>query len=183
LPDTKSSFIHKNGRKIVSTTLHLVAPSLYTQSPPIEDVSNPNYVCTICSQTFTRRWRGSVQNNKFHGGLGSVVRLLDYIVGRACGQFLPGDPSLFRRKNKWEKSAKEAREKPNSIRDLEDSLLKMAELKRLTGKYFPPDEVQRILLTVQVQCQIKRNNLPLDQAVVEFGKKVQVREAMDYLKS
>jgi hypothetical protein len=145
-------------------------------------VSNPNYVCTICSQTFTRRWRGSVHNNKFHGGLGSVVRLLDYIVGLACGQYLAGDPSLFRRKNKREKSAKEAREKPNSNRDLEDTLLKLAELKRLTSKYFPPDEVQRILLTVQVQCQIKGNNLPLDQAVEEFRKKVQVREAMDYLK-
>jgi hypothetical protein len=140
-------------------------------------------VCTICSQTFTRRWRGSVHNNKFHGGLGNVVLLLDYIVGRACGQYLPGDPSIFRRKNKWEKSAKEAREKPNSNRDLEDTLLKLAELKRLISKYFPPDEVQRILLTVQVQCQIKGNNLPLDQAVEEFGKKVQVREAMDYLKS
>ena len=154
-------------------------------------VPNPNYVCSICSQTFTRRWRGSVHNNKFHGGLSNVVRLLDYVVGRASGQFLPGDPSLFRRKNKWEKLAKEGKESsknsgsihPDSIRDLEDAILKLAEIKKLTSKYFPPNEVQEILSTVQMQCQLKGNNRPLDQAVEEFRKKVRVREAMDYLKS
>ena len=124
----------------------------------IERVSNPNYVCTICSQTFTRRWRGSVHNNKFHGGVGSVVRLLDYIVGRACGQYLPGDPSSFRRKNKWTVS-------PNSNRELEDTTLKMAELKKLTSEYFPPDEVQGILFTVEMQCKMKGSNIHLDQAI------------------
>ena len=143
-------------------------------------MSNPNYVCTICSQTFTRRWRGSVHNNKFHGGLGSVVRLIDYIVGRARGQFLPSDPSLFRRKNKWEKSANE---KPSSNRDFEDTILKMAEIKKLTSKYFPPDEVKKILMTAEMQSKISGNNLPLDQALEEFRKKARVREAMDYLKS
>lgn len=169
------------------TLLHHV----YIWFVPIVHVPNPNYVCSICSQTFTRRWRGSVHNNKFHGGLSNVVRLLDYIVGRASGQFLPGDPSLFRHKNKWEKLAKEGREKsqksgtiyPNSIRDLEDAILKLAEIKKLTSKYFPPYEVQEILSTVQMQCQRKGNYLPLDQAIEEFRKKVQVREAMDYMKS
>ena len=53
----------------------------------------------------------------------------------------------------------------------------------MASKYLPPDEVQRILLRVQVQCQTKRNNLPLNQAVEEFRKAVHVKEAMDYLKS
>jgi hypothetical protein len=154
-------------------------------------VGDPNYVCTICSQTFTRRWRGSVHNDNFHGGLGSIVRLLDYIVGRASGQYLPADPSLFRRKNKWEKLAEEARENykefgtqnHNPNRELEDAILKLAEIKELASKYFPPNEVQEILLTVGMQRQIKGNNLPLDHAIKEFRKKVKVREAMDYLKS
>ena len=144
---------------------------------------NPNYVCTICSQTFTRRWRGSVHNNKFHGGLGSTVRLLDYIVGRSCGQFLPGDPSLFRRKNKWEKSVNEFRGNLNSNRDLDDATLKMAEIKKLISKYLPPEEVKRTLFTVEMQCRIKGNNLPLDRAIEEFRKKEQVRIARDYLES
>jgi hypothetical protein len=109
--------------------------------------------------------------------------LLDYIVGRACGQFLPGDPSLFRRKNKWENLATKARGNPQSTRDFEDAIVKLAELKKLISKYFPPDEVQKILSTAQFQCQLKGNNLPLDQALEEFRKKAQVREAMDYLKS
>jgi ribosomal protein S26 len=108
--------------------------------------------------------------------LGSIVRLLDYIVGRACGQFLPGDPSLFRRKNKWMVS-------PSSNRDLEDTILKMAEVKKLTSKHFPPDEVKEILMTVEMQCKIRGNNLPLDKALEEFSKKAKVREATDYLKS
>lgn len=156
---------------------------VYIPVPQIEDVSNPNYVCTICSQTFTRRWRGSVHKNKFHAGSGSIVRLLDYIVGRACGQFLAGDPSLFRRKNKWEKLANEAKGNPKSNRDSEDEIVKLAELKKLISKYFPPNEVQEILQTVQTHCQRKGNSFPLDQAIEEFRKKVQVREAMDYLKS
>ena len=53
----------------------------------------------------------------------------------------------------------------------------------MISKYFPPDEVQRILLTVQIQCQRKGDNAALDQALEEFRKKVRVREAMDYLKS
>jgi hypothetical protein len=146
-------------------------------------VTNPNYVSTICSQTFTRKRRGSVHQNKFHTGPGSIVRLLDYIVGRACGQFLAGDPSLFRRKNKWEKLAKEAIRIPKSNRDPEDEIVKLAELKKLTSKYLPPNVVQEILQTVQIHCQRKGNSFPLDQAVEEFRKKVQVREAMDYLKS
>ena len=93
--------------------------------------------------------------------------ILPYLGAKINGKSLP------RRRDK----------KHNSNRDLEDTLLKQAELKRLTSKYFPPDEVQRILLTVEVQCQIRGNNLPLDHAVEEFRKKVQVREAMDYLKS
>jgi hypothetical protein len=144
---------------------------------------NPNYVCGICSQTFTRKWRGSVHNNKFHAGSGSIVRLLDYIVGRASGQYLASNPSLFRHKNKWEKLAEEAKGSPKSSRDFEDAIVKTAELKKLTSKYFPPNEVQGILLTAQMQCQLKGNNLPLDQALEEFRKKAQVREAMDYLKS
>jgi hypothetical protein len=154
-------------------------------------VGNPNYVCTITSQTFTRRWRGSVHNDNFHGGLGSIVRLLDYIVGRASGQYLPADPSLFRRRNKWEKLADEARENSkefgslnnNSNRELEDAILKLAEIRKLASKYLSPNEVQEILLIVQMQRQRKGNNLLLNQAIEEFRKKVQVREAMDYLKS
>ena len=86
-----------------------------------------------------------------------------YTVGRACGQFLPGDPSLFRRKNKWEKSANEAGEKPSSNRDFEDTILKMAEIKKLTSKYFTPEEVKEILMTAEMQCKIRASSRRVPQ--------------------
>jgi RNA polymerase subunit RPABC4/transcription elongation factor Spt4 len=66
----------------------------------ILQVPNPNYVCSICSQTFTRRWRGSVHNANLHSGLAKTVRLLDYIIGRANGDYMPSDPSWYRRPNR-----------------------------------------------------------------------------------
>lgn len=59
----------------------------------------------------------------------------------------------------------------------------MAELKKSTSKYFSPNEVRRILLEVEVRCQIKGNNLPLDQAIGEFRKRVRTREATEHLQS
>jgi hypothetical protein len=58
-----------------------------------------NYVCTLCSQTFTRRWRGKTHNLNIHGGSSNIVRMIDYIVGRVNGAYLPSDPVLFRRRN------------------------------------------------------------------------------------
>jgi hypothetical protein len=74
--------------------------------------------------------------------------------------------------DKWEKLAKEARENANSNRDLEDTILKMAEIKKLANKYFPPDEVQGILWTVEMRPS-------LDQGIEEFRRK----GATDYPKS
>jgi hypothetical protein len=66
----------------------------------IMPMANPNYVCSICSQTFTRKWRGTVHNDNIHGGLAKVVRLIDYIVGRSEGEYVSSDPSLYRRRKR-----------------------------------------------------------------------------------
>lgn len=63
-------------------------------------MTNPNYVCTICSQTFTRKWRGTMHNSNMHAGLAQIVRLIDYMIGRCNGEYIPSDPSLYRRKRK-----------------------------------------------------------------------------------
>ena len=63
-------------------------------------MTNPNYVCTICSQTFTRKWRGAVHNKNIHAGLAKTVRLIDYMIGRCNGEYIPSDPSTYRRKRK-----------------------------------------------------------------------------------
>jgi hypothetical protein len=60
-----------------------------------------NYVCTLCSQTFTRRLSGERHNVKLHSGMAPIVRLIDYIVGRIEGRYHPSNPLLFRHKDKY----------------------------------------------------------------------------------
>ena len=174
---------------------------------------NPNFVCTICSQTFTRRWRGTVHNNGIHAGLAKIVRLIDYMIGRSKGEYLPSDPSLYRRKRRSTNSTKYPAESSiehytwpyglsagqgqdrnqkyhtsdsitvsDPIQQFNEALIKMAELKKLTSKYCPPRMVQLILSHACKDCAIRGNNRPLDIALEQARKMVEVREARDYLK-
>ena len=59
-----------------------------------------NYVCTVCSQTFTRKYRGKIHSINLHLGMAPIVRLIDYIIGRIEGHYQPSDPLLYRRRNK-----------------------------------------------------------------------------------
>ena len=61
------------------------------------------WVCATCAQHFTREYGADRHNNNLHEGKGTIVRLLDYIVGRINGQFLPNDPLAYRRKKGKEK--------------------------------------------------------------------------------
>ena len=58
-----------------------------------------NYVCTLCSETFTRKPSGERHNLNLHSGMAPIVRFIDYIVGRIEGRYQPSNPLLFRRKN------------------------------------------------------------------------------------
>ena len=58
-----------------------------------------NYVCTLYSETFTRKPSGERHNLNLHSGMAPIVRFIDYIVGRIEGRYQPSNPLLFRRKN------------------------------------------------------------------------------------
>lgn len=58
------------------------------------------WVCATCSQHFTRKPSGKRHNDNLHSGNSMIVRVLDYMIGRITGQFLPGEPLLYRRKKK-----------------------------------------------------------------------------------
>ena len=58
-----------------------------------------NYVCTLCSETFTRKPSGDRHNLNLHSRMAPIVRFIDYIVGRIEGRYQPSNPLLFRRKN------------------------------------------------------------------------------------
>lgn len=49
----------------------------------------PLYVCANCAQTFTRRSSASRHNSNLHFNQGIIVQMLEYIIGRSCGHFLP----------------------------------------------------------------------------------------------
>lgn len=49
----------------------------------------PLYVCVTCAQTFTRGSSARRHNYKLHFNQGIIVQMLEYIIGRSCGHFLP----------------------------------------------------------------------------------------------
>ena len=57
------------------------------------------WVCATCQEHFTRKYSASRHNKNLHLGNGLIVTLLDYIVGRASGQYLPSDPRISKNHN------------------------------------------------------------------------------------
>jgi hypothetical protein len=57
------------------------------------------WVCATCEEHFTRKYSASRHNNNLHFGNGLIVTMLDYIVGRASGQYLPSDPRTSKNHN------------------------------------------------------------------------------------
>jgi hypothetical protein len=54
-------------------------------------------VCAACGQGFTRKSSANRHNNSLHFGHAMIVKPYDYIIGRIKGEFLPGNPSIYRR--------------------------------------------------------------------------------------
>jgi hypothetical protein len=59
-----------------------------------------NYVCTVCSATFTRKTSALRHSAHIHAGTAFFVRLIDYLAGRAQGVYQPSNPLLYRQKKK-----------------------------------------------------------------------------------
>jgi hypothetical protein len=57
------------------------------------------WVCATCPEHFTRKYSASRHNNNLHSGNGLIVTLLDYIVGRASGQYSRNDPRTSKNHN------------------------------------------------------------------------------------
>jgi hypothetical protein len=60
------------------------------------EMSEKKWVCTTCSEGFTRRYSADRHIRNLHSGLAKKVRLIDYIVGRVSGEYFPADPSIYR---------------------------------------------------------------------------------------
>jgi hypothetical protein len=57
-------------------------------------------VCSICAQDFTRKYNANRHNQNIHFGKAEIVRFLEYLVGRVSGKYQPGDPLVYKNKNR-----------------------------------------------------------------------------------
>jgi hypothetical protein len=73
-----------------------------------------NYVCIVCSTTFTRKYSAIRHCASIHGGTAFFVRLIDYIVGRMQGRYQPSSPLSYREKKKNEKNLRNLNSLVNS---------------------------------------------------------------------
>jgi hypothetical protein len=72
----------------------------------MSEMSRPSYVCTVCSQQFTRKYSGERHNFNIHSGGSEIVPYIQYMVGRSSGQYPASHPSWFRRQkvSQWNRS-------------------------------------------------------------------------------
>jgi hypothetical protein len=64
-------------------------------------MGRPTYVCTTCSQHFTRKYSAKRHNiTVHHNNGGEIVPLVEYIVGRSSGRYQASHPSWYRRSEK-----------------------------------------------------------------------------------
>ena len=64
-------------------------------------MGRPNYVCTVCSEHFTRKYSAKRHNQNIHNGAAEIVRLIDYLAGRSSGQYMPDNPFWYKRNNSY----------------------------------------------------------------------------------
>ena len=62
-------------------------------------MGRPTYVCTTCSEHFTRKYSAKRHNITVHhnNGGGEIVPLVEYLVGRNSGKYEASRPSWYRR--------------------------------------------------------------------------------------
>ena len=75
-----------------------------------------NYVCATCSETFTRKASGLRHNLNMHLGTADVVRLIDYLLGRISGQYMPSGPADFRLTKRQKDSVHKRKRNPQKTR-------------------------------------------------------------------
>jgi hypothetical protein len=63
-------------------------------------MSKKIWICATCSEGFTRSYSADRHIRNLHSGLAKKVRLIDYMAGRASGEYFPADPSIYRANKK-----------------------------------------------------------------------------------
>ena len=65
------------------------------------DMGRPTYVCTTCSEHFTRKYSAKRHKITIHqNNGGEIVTLVEYLVGRKIGRYQASHPFWYRRNGK-----------------------------------------------------------------------------------
>ena len=133
-------------------------------------MGRPSYVCTVCSEHFTRRYSANRHNTNLHSGRSEIVPFIEYMAGRSSGKYIASHPSWYRKQrgvqvNRIYESNFEGptiadtgrsfrpenfylrfpNESSYSNAPTVQQLDKLEELRILTGKFCSPQDVHRIL--------------------------------------
>src|SRR5215472_9681047 len=80
-------------------------------------MSRANYVCTVCSEHFTRKYSAYRHNSNLHGGRSEIVPYIEYMAGRSSGRYLASHPSWHRKQRQLQVN----RSYPSYIRVIADT--------------------------------------------------------------
>ncbi|MGA7368978.1 MAG: hypothetical protein WBX01_07610 [Nitrososphaeraceae archaeon] len=67
-------------------------------------VGSKTWVCALCSQDFTRKYSAIRHSRDLHHGQGTILRMIDYVIGRIAGEYSPANPLAYRSEYKQQAS-------------------------------------------------------------------------------
>lgn len=62
------------------------------------------WVCSLCSQDFTRKYSAYRHSRLLHHGQDTIIRMIDYVIGRIAGKYNPTNPLIYRTRYKQQAS-------------------------------------------------------------------------------
>jgi hypothetical protein len=65
-------------------------------------MGRPSYVCTVCSEHFTRKYSAKKHNLNIHADRSEIVPFIEYVAGRSSGKYVASHPSWYRKQTQLE---------------------------------------------------------------------------------
>ena len=146
------------------------------------------YVCTTCSEHFTRKYSANRHNSSIHGGRAEIVPYIDYMAGRNSGQYVTSNPSWYRRNQRDILSNRSNQsnfgsgtvadtrasfqtdnlsQKPFLPSKFQESNPKIEELKILLDRYASPEKARKTLEWAKIRLS-QGDEKFLNQALHQF---------------
>jgi len=114
-----------------------------------------NYVRTICSEHFTRKFSGKRHNYSIHNGSAVIIPYIEYMAGRNSGTYQASHPSWYRRQSRIVADTRSSFQPQNSQQSFQFPFgsVKLDELKALLAKYTSPAQGYAIFQRAKSQLE------------------------------